>query len=753
MRPSVRRRAARTTCDDLFSLTGRPPPKKTPAQLGATVIDTPTSAPPPPSATHVAAWHLTDPAARAVDPATHPGRFSDGARPPTLVSPLWVWQCASARRRIPIEADTVYRPLPYESIAGAAECEVTLSGFTGDFRTLVLAALAATGATATKAMSLATATHVVAPDVDDAASAKIARAKSPSCASRIAVVNPAWLWDGLRRGRVMPASPYVFNLLHGPEPLDGLVAVTSGEAEAAEKEGEKEGEAGVGAVPQQAGAKRPADAGAPSEARRLRFTQVSAGTGEEGGSGGAAGDENAAPPPAAAGRKTRGGGGLKGGAPASGLLPAPTAPPTESQMEGALALAGAFVHAPPTQAGGGWRSRGGGPAAVEAAAVAPPAPVAEEEEEGEKEEAAEEEAPAAVADEEEAGPLPPPAAPAAADAAVTVTAAAGRGKARKAAAPARAALNPSQAPAPSPPKPAGAARAKAAPRRASAPAAAAPPTTAITTTRPSFVVGGLHTAEAAAVVAALRRLGVSAEGGAAAARWRRGTTHLVEPRLRRTAKTLAAMASGAWVLGTGYVDACVKAGRLVPEEAHELLGAGSGGGGGNGPAIAPRAVRHWRERAAAAGGAGAFAGLRVAILPGLAPAGARPDRDDLVRIVEAGGGLVVAAGGGGGSAGAPAPSPAPDLAIVPPGCALAPPPATKARRVSSSDPAAPDPRAAALAAAGVPCAGPGFVVDWLAHPAHSAATLAAAHLVGGSPPLGALVAGLADGRGRVRMVE
>ena len=159
------------------------------------------------------------------------------APPPTLVSPIWVWQCAAVARAIPPAADAVYRPLAFPTIAGAGECEVTLSGFVGDFRAVVLAALGATGVVATKAMSTATATHVVCPDVDDASSAKIARAKSPACAARIAVVNPAWLWDSLRRGRVMPAAPYVFNLLHGPEPVDGL-----------EEGGPSSGEAGGGEV-------------------------------------------------------------------------------------------------------------------------------------------------------------------------------------------------------------------------------------------------------------------------------------------------------------------------------------------------------------------------------------------------------------------------------------------------------------------------------------------------------------------------
>lgn len=108
------------------------------------------------------------------------------------------------------------------------------------------------------------------------------------------------------------------------------------------------------------------------------------------------------------------------------------------------------------------------------------------------------------------------------------------------------------------------------------------------------------------------------------------------------------MAAGAWVVGTSWVDACASGARLVGEAEHELVQAdkGSGGPSSSTPAIAPRATRHWRERAAGGGG-GAFAGLRFAVLPGMAPPGARPDRDDLVRILEAGGGVVLAAGGAG----------------------------------------------------------------------------------------------------------
>jgi len=352
------------------------------AELGGTVISTRAAdcpSTPPPGITHVAAWHAADPAALVSAKATPP---------PLLVSPVWVWQCAAVARAIPPSADRVYRPLAFPTIAGAGECEVTLSGFVGDFRALVLEALAATGVVATKAMSTATATHVVCPDVDDATSAKIARAKSPACAARIAVVNPAWLWDSLRHGRVMPAAPYVYNLLHGPEPVDSLEEGTSGEGEAEAAAAVAVVGAAGAAVPA-AGATLPAPAAAagtkraaPAEARRLRFTQVSAGEGDD-----PAGppDENAAPQPAAKKRGGRGGGtGLKGGAPPADApsLPPPTLP-TETQTHAALGAASGFaaqlVAARPTQAhplAGAWmgRARAGGGGGVCARPVKAPQP-------------------------------------------------------------------------------------------------------------------------------------------------------------------------------------------------------------------------------------------------------------------------------------------------------------------------------------------------------------------------------------------
>jgi hypothetical protein len=209
------------------------------------------------------------------------------------------------------------------------------------------------------------------------------------------------------------------------------------------------------------------------------------------------------------------------------------------------------------------------------------------------------------------------------------------------------------------------------------PASGARPRTAAP--RPVFAVCGLHTADANAAVSALRRLGATAAGGAGAHRWRTGTTHVLEPELRRSARTLAGLASGAWLLDARYAAECAAAGRLLPEAPFELVTCPTG-------RVARRAPAHWRRRAAATGG-GAFAGLTAAVLPLPAPG---PTKDDVEAILTAGGALLVDA--------AAAAREGADFVVAPPNAA------------------ARDGRTAALRRGRVPLVTSAYGVEWLAQP-------------------------------------
>lgn len=659
----------------------------------------------PAHATHVVAW-------RAADLARWPEagrRVASGAA--AAVTPLWLWQAVSQRAPPPL-GDALWRPMPIVPLPGTPGVEITLTGFLGDFRAALLALADAAGMRVTRPMNLVSCTHLLAADVAaDATSEKLRRAREPAQAARIAVVNPAWLYDCVRAGRVLPGDAYAGNVpggalepaavlaaLRGRPPVDRAPpsprragtppAIEAGKENAGPGEGAEEAKSGATEAPVAAAAvppPPPADDVHFSQpaSRRLHFSQISDDR-PSGESRGVTASELAA---------ARG---------AAGALAAALAVDTQ-------ALAGGKV-ASRISAGSAEQAVAVEPAAeleVVAPAAQAPAP-AKPAADGEPDEApAAADAPKAARRStrkrrSDAGAAPPALAPAAA-----APAAADRFKQRKTGRPARAAATASQPPVGEERKGRRDAPRRADPEPAAVEAAAA--SSRPSSARPFFAVGGLHSAEAAAAVASLRRLGASAEGGPAAARWRSRTTHVLEPRLRRSARTLAALAAGAWLLDSGYAAACAAAGRLLPEAPHELVTDPSG-------RVARRAPAHWRRRAASTGG-GAFAGLTVAVLPGLAPDGAGPDKDDVERMLTAGGATVVPA--------ATAVDRGADFVVAPP------------------DAAAGDGRTGALRRAKALLVSPAFVVTWLAQPMADLAP----HVLFGGGVAGGLAVRVAARRG------
>ena len=648
------------------TLTTLPPPSPHTATLGARYERDAAYA------THIVVWRTPD------IPPTAVARLEAGAA--VAVSPLWLWQCVASRALVPV-TDPLWRPMT-APLAGLDGIEVTLTGVLGDLRAAVLALGEAAGLRCTRPMNLATCTHLLAADVRDAGSEKLRRAREPAHARRISVVSLGWLYDCVRSGRVLPAVDYRRNAPGGAmEPAAVLVTAASmgalgrearGEARAVPTPFDKEN-----AAPPLAptGSAPPASEAAGSNATAKRVAT-------------AADAEEPAPSPAFE-PVAAGGSGTDAfvalaeeeEAAAAGASPPPDYEPSQpiprvlhfSQVAGppsarppsAAAVAAAVVAAAapsPDAAGGGdiaaVRDRvraligavapvdtqmplGGGVVAAAAAptnrrptrslaALAASRPEVPRRSTPSPPPPREEASLAAARPADEPGrsggrKRGPAARDVAAPAPPADSLAAGRAKQRKVTRPARAAITASQPVVEAAP---------AAPAVAAPPSPRRPSTAPRPSRRPFFAVGGLHSADAAAAVASLRRLGVTAEGGAAAHAWRTGTTHVLEPTLRRSLKTLAAMAAGAWVLDARYAADSAAAGRLLPEGRYELV-ADSGG------RISRRAPAHWRRRAAADGGGGAFAGLTAAVLPGVAPKGAHPNKEDLEAVLSAGGATLV----------------------------------------------------------------------------------------------------------------
>ncbi|GLI59394.1 hypothetical protein VaNZ11_001260 [Volvox africanus] len=203
---------------------------------------------------------------------------------------------------------------------------------------------------------------------------------------------------------------------------------------------------------------------------------------------------------------------------------------------------------------------------------------------------------------------------------------------------------------------------------------------------------------------------------------------LLAPSLKRSDKTVCAMAAGAWLLRADYLSACQ--GLAERESGETTVGPGTGVAPEDfelhecedGPAvISTGAPTHWRKRLAARGALGrAFSGLRVLIPPGLPPP---LDSATMARMLGAGGGVAMVKSGPSAAKGC-------HLGVVPPGFKQE------------------DKLVASLRAADATVVAPAYVVDWVAHPQASLAQ----HYRHGTTPGEALVA-LERDRGMVVIVD
>lgn len=114
-------------------------------------------------------------------------------------------------------------------------------------------------------------------------------------------------------------------------------------------------------------------------------------------------------------------------------------------------------------------------------------------------------------------------------------------------------------------------------------------------------------------------------------------THIVAPKLSRSEKMLGSIASGKWVLHSSYMDACMAAGRVLPEAGYEWgdpanCFIGSATGMSDLERSLATAARRWRLRGI---GRGAFSGFRAIIHT------TTSRQEAFGRLVELGGGEVL----------------------------------------------------------------------------------------------------------------
>lgn len=119
--------------------------------------------------------------------------------------------------------------------------------------------------------------------------------------------------------------------------------------------------------------------------------------------------------------------------------------------------------------------------------------------------------------------------------------------------------------------------------------------------------------------------------------WNKGTTHLITPQLGRSEKTLAAMASGAWILNESWLRDSAKAKRALDEK--DFFAEST-----NDSLVAPNAAELWHRHCQQTKEK-AFQGIQALFHKSCGEN--TPSRDTLVRIFKAGGGEVVQSAPGG----------------------------------------------------------------------------------------------------------
>ena len=146
--------------------------------------------------------------------------------------------------------------------------------------------------------------------------------------------------------------------------------------------------------------------------------------------------------------------------------------------------------------------------------------------------------------------------------------------------------------------------------------------------------------EARAAAEALDAELMLSTSGTNEARYDQRCTHLVVYQLKRTVQTLVGLAAGKWLVQPSWVSESSDTGRWLSEVPFEVHGEGCASFGKAGGSLwmgAPRAHRLRREEQGD-GKAALFAGCTFVLSPQLQSA--QPNREQLIRIIKAGGGRV-----------------------------------------------------------------------------------------------------------------
>eukprot|EP00884_Botryococcus_braunii_P012144 jgi/Botrbrau1/20930/Bobra.0135s0060.1 len=216
--------------------------------------------------------------------------------------------------------------------------------------------------------------------------------------------------------------------------------------------------------------------------------------------------------------------------------------------------------------------------------------------------------------------------------------------------------------------------------------------------RALVLLSGMHTEEQRQNLRALSSQGITCISGKCE-RWPNGVTHIVEPQLSRSMKTLAGLACGAWLVSTAFVGACQASCGLVEADNYELQTGKAG-------IIDGTAPKHWRLRCGLLG-TGAFHGLQVTLFGKIGKSGG-PSRSALATIIKAGGGEICSI-----------------QHALRHGAHLA---------IMEADTVATDANIKRLLALQVTCVSPLYVVEWLARPWSDLAS----HVLFGSKAVGTL---------------